>query len=370
MGACLQSGMRRLWFLAVLFCLWPFAAQAITRTPFSLAPEPPQKPSFSLRLEKAVPRQESPSSLVVVRVWPDGRIGLFCGGDPVNGFDSDGRCLEYAGGKIAIGAAQFFLSVSEEEDAQPLDEIYAQKYDANYKYYGNSTWYAINATYNPAVSTELAGGELTTGQGLNYYNSGQTLNDQQMVDSGFNFTTGTASTIGTAVFLEGAGAFSVNAVNSYIDSSIDVSIDTSLPDAGSTPTAPVVAAASAGAGSTLSPSVASSFADGQYQPWVATEDTILYRAESEGQGVGSFFGTEAPADSLDAEVMYNINKWGNNATTLSTYQIPAGTTGFIGPVAGGSGVQIFIPGAPTIPGIQLIDQSSLFSSELKYISSH
>jgi len=59
-----------------------------------------------------------------------------------------------------------------------------------------------------------------------------------------------------------------------------------------------------------------------------------------------------------------------SATTLSTYQIPAGTTGFIGPVAGGSGVQIFIPGAPTIPGIQLIDQSSLFSSELKYISSH
>jgi hypothetical protein len=43
--------------------------------------------------------------------------------------------------------------------------------------------------------------------------------------------------------------------------------------------------------------------------------------------------------------MFNINKWGNNATTLSTYQVPAGTTGFIGSVEGGSGVQIFIPGS-------------------------
>jgi hypothetical protein len=31
---------------------------------------------------------------VVVRVWPDGRIGLFCGGDPIDHFDSDGRCPE------------------------------------------------------------------------------------------------------------------------------------------------------------------------------------------------------------------------------------------------------------------------------------
>jgi hypothetical protein len=91
MGAHLQSGMRRLWFLAVLLCLWPFAAQAITRTPFSLAPEPPQKPPLSLRLERGVPRQDSPPLLVVVRVWPDGRIGLFCGGDPINSFDSNGR---------------------------------------------------------------------------------------------------------------------------------------------------------------------------------------------------------------------------------------------------------------------------------------
>jgi hypothetical protein len=39
--------------------------------------------------------------LVVVRVWPDGRIGIFCGGDPIDHFDSDGRCIE--SGASAVG---------------------------------------------------------------------------------------------------------------------------------------------------------------------------------------------------------------------------------------------------------------------------
>ena len=63
--------------------------------------------------------------------------------------------------------------------------------------------------------------------------------------------------------------------------------------------------------------------------------------------------------------MYNLNKWGNNATQLGTYSIPAGTRGFIGGVEGGSGVQIFIPNTS---GIQLLDRSTLFTSELKFIS--
>jgi len=83
--------MRRLWFLAVLFCLWAFSAQAVTRTPFSFVPEQSPKPSFSPRLEQAVPHQNSPSLLVAVRVWPDGRIGIFVGGDPENYLDPDGR---------------------------------------------------------------------------------------------------------------------------------------------------------------------------------------------------------------------------------------------------------------------------------------
>jgi hypothetical protein len=94
MGARLQSEMRRLWFLAVLLCLWPLAAQAITRNPVSFIPEHPQKPSFSSRLERDGQYQERPSLLVVVYVTADGRIGIFCGGDPINGFDPTGRCFE------------------------------------------------------------------------------------------------------------------------------------------------------------------------------------------------------------------------------------------------------------------------------------
>ena len=159
MGACLQSGMRRLWFLAVLFCLWPFAAQAITRTPFSLAPEPPQKPSFSLRLERGVPRQESPSSLVVVRVWPDGRIGLFCGGDPINGFDSDGRCIEgaaTAADNLIYGTANLAnnaLCTLSYAVASPFAPDWAyQTYGGNVQNFANTVTGTAQFGYNVAAT--------------------------------------------------------------------------------------------------------------------------------------------------------------------------------------------------------------------------
>ena len=143
-----------------------------------------------------------------------------------------------------------------------------------------------------------------------------------------------------------------------------VPMDTAMP----TPKAPALIDANATvANNTLPPSVSSSFANGNASPWIAGPDTVLVRAE-DGQGVGRFFGLTAPSDSMDAEIMYNIKAWGNNATQLSTYQIPVGTRGFFGQVEGGSGMQVFIPGAQTMPGIQLIDQTTLFTSELKYIS--
>jgi RHS repeat-associated protein len=157
----------------------------------------------------------------------------FAGGDPINRFDGDGRCALYAGEKALTGIAQFFASASNEEDARPIDEIYQEQYDANYKYYGNNAWYAMNATYNPAVGTELAASEMINGQGLNYYNSGQTLTDNQRVDAAFNFGSGTAATVGTAALLEGAGALSVNAVSSYLAPSLDDSLPSTFNVAGS-----------------------------------------------------------------------------------------------------------------------------------------
>jgi len=159
-------------------------------------------------------------------VWNerDPNAYTFTGGDPINGFDSDGRCLENAGEKSLIGAAQFFLSGSEEEDAQPLDEQTAANYEANYKYYGNNSLYALNATFNPAVSMELNSGETFSGIGLNYNDSGQALNYSQQVNAGGNALLGLGQTAGTGTLLYGIGAVSVNAVDSYLSASIDSSL--------------------------------------------------------------------------------------------------------------------------------------------------
>jgi hypothetical protein len=92
MSACFHSGRRRL--SAVLFCLfslWAFAAHAHTRNSFSFVPEQAQKPSFSLRLEAENPRQTSPPLAVSLYISPDGRIGIFAGGEPIDFFDADGR---------------------------------------------------------------------------------------------------------------------------------------------------------------------------------------------------------------------------------------------------------------------------------------
>jgi hypothetical protein len=74
---------------------------------------------------------------------------------------------------------------------------------------------------------------MINGQGLNYYNSGQTLTDNQRVDAAFNFGSGTAATVGTAALLEGAGALSVNAVSSYLAPSLDDSLPSTFNVAGS-----------------------------------------------------------------------------------------------------------------------------------------
>jgi RHS repeat-associated protein len=124
----------------------------------------------------------------------------------------------------------------------------------------------------------------------------------------------------------------------------------------------------AGAAGDLSGSIAGSFRNGQYSSWVAETDTVLYRATNFAQdanGPGRFFGLSRPANSMDAEMMYNLKAWGNNATELLEYRIPAGTRGYIGPVHDGTGTQLFIPNTK---GVQLLDQSPLFIPELKFIT--
>ena len=115
----------------------------------------------------------------------------------------------------------------------------------------------------------------------------------------------------------------------------------------------------------LPQSVVDSFSNKSYLVKITDEEMIVFRAENYEQGMGRFFGLEKPINSLDAEIMYNLKVWGNNATELATYKIPTNTTIFIGKVEGGSGIQIFVP---DLSKIQLIDKASLITPEIKFIT--
>ncbi|MBI5385968.1 MAG: tandem-95 repeat protein [Verrucomicrobia bacterium] len=102
-----------------------------------------------------------------------------------------------------------------------------------------------------------------------------------------------------------------------------------------------------------------SFENGLYTQRAAPTDMIVYRAEGGTSGnFGRFFGTEKPVSAVDAEIMSNIMKHGNEVTTLVTYRIPKGTIIYEGRVAGGSGQQIFIPN-PRASGVSLISSEPL-----------
>jgi RHS repeat-associated protein len=88
---------------------------------------------------------------------------------------------------------------------------------------------------------------------------------------------------------------------------------------------------------------AESFANLKYIRDFLREDIIVYRAELQsGMKAGKFFGTVKPTSMADAEIMYNINKYGSPRFVVSTYRIKAQTKVFRGNVLGGSGGQIYL----------------------------
>ncbi|MGI8627297.1 MAG: hypothetical protein ACR2J5_12115 [Geodermatophilaceae bacterium] len=93
----------------------------------------------------------------------------------------------------------------------------------------------------------------------------------------------------------------------------------------------------------LTGSIAESFEGGSYATQTYKAGTMFYRAEGADQGIGSFFGLAKPATAADAEKMYNIAKWGNNAQVVSTYRLTQDTTMYVGDVAGGTGQQVLLP---------------------------
>jgi len=181
----------------------------------------PSRPSFQNHTwKKTFP--SSTSHLEKTTCYYDAASGssLYCNGDPVNGLDPDGRCVEgmvtgqsynipsYAG--ALMGRMNPFFSTTQ--------QLYstAQTYNANYETFGESHWNAINTTFNPAYAMIKGGYEATTGFGVSPNNLGQDLSVRQRIGSGVESVLGAVGTFGIAFgvpeVMGGGGAVSVGAI--------------------------------------------------------------------------------------------------------------------------------------------------------------
>jgi RHS repeat-associated protein len=94
----------------------------------------------------------------------------------------------------------------------------------------------------------------------------------------------------------------------------------------------------------LNQDLTNSFSGGQYYMVEAQQDMQVARVYGGTSGQeGSFFGLAKPISSKEAESMYYLNAYGNNATQMTTVTIKKGTQFAVGGVANGTGTQIFLP---------------------------
>jgi RHS repeat-associated protein len=163
----------------------------------------------------------------------------FCQGNPIGYWDPDGRLGKAVATRVVSGVENTFQMMAEAQDTSDSqdaaawaqlfgDQQGAQRlqdqadnsrastqaradqaaadYQANYKYYGNSTALALNATLNPAVNAELSASEAYNGTGLHYQNSGETMDAQQRVNAAADFTVSAAQTVGAGLAIYGTGS--------------------------------------------------------------------------------------------------------------------------------------------------------------------
>lgn len=127
---------------------------------------------------------------------------LYCNGDPVNGLDPDGRCVEgmVTGQSYNVPSYAGALMGSMMPGFSTMQQIYstAQTYNANYEAFGESNWNALNTTLNPAYAMLKGGYEAGTGFGMSPNNLGQDLSIRQRIASGVESVLGAAGTIGVA----------------------------------------------------------------------------------------------------------------------------------------------------------------------------
>lgn len=86
------------------------------------------------------------------------------------------------------------------------------------------------------------------------------------------------------------------------------------------------------------------FTDGNYQKITYKLGAIVFQVQrSQATQAGNWFTSVKPDDAQQAESLLNIFKWGNDAGQIKAYRIIEHVTGYAGQVAGGDGVQFYIP---------------------------
>ena len=88
---------------------------------------------------------------------------------------------------------------------------------------------------------------------------------------------------------------------------------------------------------------ANSFEAGNYALVELQEDIQVARVFGGSDKQGSFFGLTTPQSSKEAESMYNLAAYGNDASKMTSVTIKKGTQVAMGRVEGGTGTQIFLP---------------------------
>jgi len=162
MGARLQSRARRLSFLAVMIWLWAVTlAQAHVRTA-SIAQIRLSEISLPpVRLEWGNPCWQGRSFEAQAHLSLELPIGIFTGGDPVNYFDPDGRCVE-AGANWA-GSAVSGVGHLAYNTAGALEYALTSPFAPNWAYrtygqaagdFGNTVVGVAHTTYDVAAMSE------------------------------------------------------------------------------------------------------------------------------------------------------------------------------------------------------------------------
>ena len=116
--------------------------------------------------------------------------------------------------------------------------------------------------------------------------------------------------------------------------------------------------------------LAETFSGGRYTTVTLQDDTILYRAGTNGKPLGEFFSLEPSTSVLQTRIDKAIlPEWPSGATspvdTSFAVKIPAGTQVHIGEVGTqssfyiGGTQQVIVPKPWTIPGVQVINSSPL-----------